>query len=216
MTRTVRTWLLLLLLAVVVNLPLVHSTWTDARVEGAGADVTAQVTGHRESGSDHWVSFMFSEEVDPEQRTWTAEVDEDTYDDAVASGEIGVRVVEDDPAAYRVDGEVESNAVLFATIVADIVLLIAFLLFWRFRGRLGHVRADLRAVALEDVVRCPPGVLLDRLHAEDYLIQGEVHETGPDSVVLDLGNRLVVVLLDGHANPVGYQQSAQVRARMIG
>ena len=216
MTRSVRSWLLLLLLAVVVNLPLVHSTWTDARVEGSGTDVTAQVTGNRQTGAQHLLSFTFSEEIDPEQRTWTAQVDEDAYDAAVTSGEIGARVVEGDPAAYRVDGAVESNAVLVATLIADLVLVIAVLLFWRFRGRMGHLRAELRAVALEDVERCPPGMLLTRLHAEDYLIQGEVLEVAPDSIVLDLGNRRVVVLLDGHANPVGHQQSAQVRARMVG
>lgn len=216
MTRRVRTWLVLLLLVVVVNLPLVHSTWTDVRIDGSGVDVTAQVTGDDVRDGTHWISFTFPEKIDAEQRKWTAEVDRSTYDDAVASGVIGVRVVEDDPAAYRVDGAVEGDAVLVATLVADLVLLLAGLLFWRFRGRMGHLRAELRAIALEDVERCAPGTVLDRMHGEDYLIQGEVLEVGPDRVVLDLGNRRAVVLLDGHANPVGHQQPARVRARMIG
>ena len=41
-------------------------------------------------------------------------------------------------------------------------------------------------------------------------------EKSDDSVVLDLGDRRVVVELDGFANPVGYQQPAQVVGRMIG
>jgi hypothetical protein len=34
-------------------------------------------------------------------------------------------------------------------------------------------------------------------------------------VVLDTGEREVVVVLDGHQNPVGYQQPAQVRGRVL-
>jgi hypothetical protein len=129
---------------------------------------------------------------------------------------IGVRVVEDDPSTYRVDGAVAGDAVLVTTLVVDAVLVGGLLLFRRFRGRLGHVRAGLRAVALADVEPGPPGSLLDRIHGEDYLIQGEVLRLEPGKVVLDLGNRTVEVLLDGHANPVGHQQPARVRARMIG
>jgi hypothetical protein len=205
--------LILLLLVVVVNLPLVHSTWTEARVDRSGVDVTATVTGHRVVGTEHVVAFTFPEDVDPEQRTWDAQVDETTYDDAVASGEIGVRVVEDDPSAYRADGAVESNVLLVVTGVVDVLLLLVGLLLWRYGGRM---RAQLRAVALEDVERCPPEVLLERLHGEDYLVRGEVLEVAEGKVVLDLGNRTIEVYLDGHRNPVGYQQPAQVRARMIG
>ena len=215
MTRRVPTWLVLILLVVVVNLPLAHSTWTSSRVEGSGVDVTAQLTGHEVRDGGHWVEFTFPEKIDPDQRTWTAEVDQAAYDAAVAAGEIGVRVLEDDPSAYQVDGAVKGNGVLVITLVVDIVLLIALLFLWRYRGRVGPRRAELRAIALEDVVRCAPGVLLDRIGGEDYLIQGEVVELEPGAMVLDLGNRRVVVLLDGHANPVGYQQPAQVRARMI-
>ena len=211
----VRTWLVLLLLVFVVNLPLVHSTWTDSRVQRSGVDVTATVTDEQVAGSVHRISFTFPEDIDPEQQTWTADVDPDAYADAVSSGEIGVRVLEDDPSAYQVDGAVESNAVLVATLVADAALLMAALLFWRYRGRIRPRRSELMAVALEDVERCAPEVLLERIAGEEYLIQGEVVEIGPDRVVLDLGNRHVVVLLDEHTNPVGYQQPARVRARLI-
>lgn len=213
MTRARRRWaLLLLLMVLVVNLPLVHSTWTGSRIEGSGVDVTGTVTDHRESSAGHLLSFTFPEEIDPEQRTWQAEVDEATYDDAVDSGRIGVRVLEDDPAAFRADGSVESKAPLVATLLADLVLVLLALLVWRFAGRM---RAQLKAVALEDVERSEPGILLERLRGEDYLVRGKVLEIEPDRILLDLGNRTIVVLLDGWENPVGHQQPAQVRARMV-
>jgi hypothetical protein len=44
-------------------------------------------------------------------------------------------------------------------------------------------------------------------------VSGEVLERDDHEVVLDLGDRLVRVVLDGHANPIGHQQPAQVRVR---
>lgn len=210
-----RTAFALLLLAVLVNLPLVHSTWTDAKVERSGVEVSATLVAHDDT--DRRVSFTFSEDVDPDQRTWSVELDETAYADAVESGSLDVRVLEDDPAAYRVDGAVESRVPLVATIVADLLLLVVGLLLWRAGGRVRtRLRSRLQAVALGDVERCKPEILLERLQAEDYLVRGEVLEVGADRVVLDLGNRTIEVLLDGHANPVGHQQAAQVRARMVG
>ncbi|HYF71703.1 MAG TPA: hypothetical protein VD864_02720 [Nocardioides sp.] len=204
-----RSAFLLLLLAVVVNLPLAHSTWTDARIERSGVEVSATLAEH----DDGHLTFTFPAEVDPEQRTWSAEVDDEAYAEAVETGRVEVRVLEDDPSAYRATGAVESLVPWVATAAADVVLVLLGLLMWRFSGRF---RVGLRAVALGDVERCPPGILLERQQAEDYLVRGEVLEIGPDRVVLDLGNRTIEVLLDGHRNPVGHQQAAQVRARMIG
>lgn len=203
--------LLLVLLAFVVNLPLLHSTWTESRVQARGVDVTATVVD--ESARDgSWLAFTFPEDVDPELQTWHAEVDDETYAEAQRTGEVQVRVLEDDPAAFRVEGEEQSSVVLVFTLVADAILLLLFLLMWRSSGRL---RGQLQAIALEDVERGEAGVLLERLQGEEYLISGDVLEIEPGRVVLDLGNRSVVVLLDGHANPVGYQQSARVRARLL-
>ncbi|WP_243058358.1 hypothetical protein [Nocardioides sp. SR21] len=212
MNRSKRNSLLLLVfLAVVVNLPLLHSTWTDSRVQADGVDVTATVTdGSTQDGS--WVTFRFPEDIDPDQQSWHAEVDQETYDEAQRTGELQVRVLEDDPAAFRVDGQVESSIVLVFTLVADLILLLVFVLLWRSSGRL---RGQLQAIALQDVERGDADVLLERLQGEEYLISGDVLELEPGRVVLDLGNRSVVVLLDGHANPVGYQQSARVRARLL-
>lgn len=46
-------------------------------------------------------------------------------------------------------------------------------------------------------------------------MRGDVLELGEGVVVLDLGDRTLRVDLDGHRNPVGYQQPAQVRVRLI-
>jgi hypothetical protein len=215
MTRSRRRALLVVaVLAVLVNLPLVHSWYQAQRVRSSGTDVTATVVDHRIlAGDEHWVSFRFPVSIDPDQKGWDAEVDAGTYRDAVSSGEITVRVLKGDPSAYRAEGTVDSNVLLVVTLLVDVILVVIVLLVWRYAGRM---RAQLRAVALEDVERCAPETLLEREHGEDFLIRGEVLARDDHSVTIDLGNRSVVVLLDGHANPVGHQQPAQVRARLIG
>jgi hypothetical protein len=210
--RRTRYVLVLVLAAVLVNLPLLHATWTDQRVDRSGVDVTATVTDHRTVGGQHLLTFTFPDDIDPDGRSWTADVDDATYDRAVDAGEIEVRVVEDDPAAYRADGQVGSTAVLVVTLIADAVLLLVVLLLWRYGGRR---RPQLQAIAVEDVERCPPGVALDRIEGETFLVRGEVAEVADDRVVIELGDRSVLVLLDGHRNPVGHQQAAQVRARLV-
>ena len=205
--------LVIVLLAVVINLPVVHSAWQRHRIESSGTDVTATVVDDRVVvGDRHLLSFRYPGDVDPDHATWEAEVDKDTYDDAVASGELRVRVLEDDPSEYRAEGAADSRLPLVLTLVADAVLVLVGLLLWRYGGR---TRPQLRAIALADVERAEPEVLLERMHGEDFLVRGAVLEVGDDRVVLDLGNRTILVLLDGHANPVGHQQSAQVHARLI-
>jgi hypothetical protein len=208
-----RAALLLLVFAIIVNLPLANRTWNDVRLDRSGTDVTVTVTGHHTTGSALWISFAFPKEIDPDRQTREARVEQRAYDDAVVTGRIGTRVLPGDPSTYRVDGAAGESGLVVATVAADVVVVLVFLLLWRFRGRR---RATLRAVALEDVEPGTPEVLLERERAEDYLIRGEVLEAAADRVVLDLGNRTVEVLLDGHVNPVGPRQAAQVRARMIG
>jgi len=210
--RRTRYLLVLVLAAVLINLPLLHSTWTDQRVERNGIDVHATVLEHRTVGGQHLLSFRFPESVDPDQRSWQADVDETTYDHAVGTGEVGVRVLEDDPSAYRVDGQVTSRSLLVMTLLADVLLVVSALLLWRLGGRR---RPQLRAIAVEDVERCAPGSALDRIEGETYLIRGEVTAVEPGQVVLQLTDRSVLVYLDGHQNAVGYQQPAQVRARLV-
>ncbi|MFC7495612.1 MULTISPECIES: hypothetical protein [unclassified Nocardioides] len=104
------------------------------------------------------------------------------------------------------------SALVVVTLVADVALVVAGLLLWRYDARRPP---QLQAVAVGDVERCPPGAALDRLDEETYLIRGEVAAVADDRVVIEVGDRSVVVMLAGHRNPVGHQQAAQVRARLV-
>lgn len=208
---------MLLLLVALINLPLVHSTWTRWQVGRSGTDVTATLVEDRAtetSGGDRYlVAFRFPEEIDPDQDVWPAEVDQSAYDDAVASGEVRVRVLENRPAAYEVAGQVRSWAGLVVTLLADLFLAMMVLLFWFFGRRTRPL--PLRVAAIGDVERCQPGGVLEQIEGTLYLVRGEVAEIEDGEIVLDLGDQDVVVVLDGHANPVGYQQPAQVRGRLL-
>lgn len=199
----------LVVTALLVNLPLVHSTWTANRIERDGVATTATVTDHGTAGAWQWLEFRLPADVDPAQPTGRVEVDEATYESAVASGELEVRVLPDDPSQYRVDGEAGGGVVVVVTLLVDLVLLVLALLVWRF----GRGRVPLRLLAMEDVRRGPPGAEMSQVAPETYLVRGEVAEIAPDRIVLDLEGRSVEVLLNGYANPVGYQQPAQVHAR---
>lgn len=211
--------LLVVLMVAFINLPLLHSTWTRAKVERSGTVVTATVADHRVTDHDgedrYWLAFTFPEDVDPDQEVWPVEVEEDVYDDAVATERVEVRVLPDSPATFRVEGQQTSGLVLGLTIFADVVIVGMILLTWRFGGSLGRRRPDLRMVATDDVRLCKPGSELERV-GDLWLAKGEVLERTDDTVVLDLGDRRVVVELAGYANPVGYQQPAQAVGRMIG
>ena len=213
---TVRGWLLIAMVAMLVNLPMVHSTWTQWRVARSGTDVTARVADTMElppvDDPEYVVAFAFPQQVDPQQRRWTARVDRPAYERAVDERTIRVRVLEGRPAAYRAEGQVTSSLGLVITLLADLGLLLMVLFAARHRGRF---RPPLRLVAIGDVERCAPASRLERMEGDLYLVRGEVTEIHDDHIVLDLGDHNVAVLLDGHTNPVRHQQPAQVRGRMI-
>lgn len=209
--RRVSQVLLVLLFAAMINLPFLHSTITTWRVERSGEDVTATVTDQRDE--DRMLEFTFPRDVDPDQARWTAVVDETTYDEATRAGVVTVRVLPGHPGSYRAEGQVTGRVGLVLTLFADLALLVCAWLLLRHRGRL---RPELRMVALEDVQRCRPGALLDRIDGVVYDVCGEVLEIDGDEIVLEVGDRRVRVFLDGHANPVGYQQPARVTGRMVG
>lgn len=202
--------LAVLLLIVVVNLPFVHGAWVGHDVERHGVDVTATVTASRASGDDGGlVDFRFDQQVDPDQDTWTAALEADAYDDATATKTIQVRVVPGSPNRYRVAGEQGAGVLMVLTVVADVFLLLALVLVWRRRPA-----GLLDLVALEDVSRARPGGRLDRLSPTTYVVTGEVSAIEADAVVLDVGTQHVRIQLGGFDNPVGYEQPAQVRARL--
>ena len=208
-------WLLTAVVIALVNLPLVHSTWTRWSVERSGVEVAAEVTEARNLGSAEtpswWLSYRLPEAIDPEQAIWSAEVDAAAYEKAEEAGTVPVRVIEGRPATAIVEGRVRSSAGLIGTLAADAVLLAMLLLLWRFRGR---GRREVETVeALEDVSLARPGASWEDLGDGTVRVTGEVLERDEHEVVLDLGDKLVRVVLDRHANHVGYQQPAQVRVR---
>jgi hypothetical protein len=126
-------------LVVLVNLPLAMSWWTNARVESSGVDVTTTVTAARNLGTGEeprwWLSWRFPQDVDPEQGTWAAEVDRETWEAAESTGTLTVRVLEGEPSRHTAEGEVRSYAGLWTTLVADVVLVAVLLLVRRSRRR---------------------------------------------------------------------------------
>ncbi|WP_170219362.1 hypothetical protein [Nocardioides litoris] len=197
-------------LLALVNLPLVHGAWTDRQVRVAGVDVVAEVTATEDApGPGGLVDFRFAPDVDPDQATWRAALEQPAFARAVDDGTVEVRVVPGDPRRYLVEGAQGTGLLLVLTGFADVVLLLALVLVVRRRGG-----GPLRLVALEDVTRARPGGRLEEVDEATYLVVGEVSVRELDAVVIDTGARSVRVELDGHANPVGYEQPAQVRARL--
>lgn len=218
MSSRIRTLLVLAVLAAVINLPIAHGAWTDARLDRDGVEVTATVADHGtlppEDDPKHFLEFRYPDEIDPDGGLWSVGVSRATYDAAVASERVEVRVLPGSPATFRVDGQQTAGLVLGLTLFADVILGGLALLTWRFGGRLGR-RPELRMVATDDVQRCRPGSELERV-GDLWVAKGEVVERSDDTVVLDLGDRRLVVELGGYTNPVGYQQPAQAVGRMIG
>ncbi len=69
-------------------------------------------------------------------------------------------------------------------------------------------------MATEDLERCPPGSVLDQVDRLRFVVCGEVEQIEDGAVVLDLGDRRVRVILDGHHNPAGYQQPVRATGTM--
>jgi len=211
-----RKWLTALLIAFiafVINFPLAHSTYLRWQVERSGVDVVAEVTETREVGGDLLVVFTVPGDGRREPfENAVAEVDAATYDRARRTQELEVRVLRDDGGAFIVEGQVTTRLGLGITVVADLFLVAMVVFMLRFRA---VMRVELVLRATEDLERCPPGSQLDRISELRYVVRGEVTELGDDQVVLDLGDRRVRVLLDGYANPAGYQQPVRAVGYMV-
>ena len=217
MTRT--RIFLVLILVVVINLPLVGSTIQGWQVEKSGKPTVASLTNYEKLGSDddpkYWLAFVFDKSVDKKQQTWIAQVDRATYERAQSTHQVQARVVPGHPSSYRVDGQVRGKVGLVVTILADLALLGFVLLAFRY-GRKRTKPSVLRVAAIEDLTRGPMEPVMEQVEGDLYLVRGEVLKLDEHEVWIDAGTTVVIVILDGHANPVGYQQPAQVRGRLVG
>ncbi|GAB3244723.1 hypothetical protein [Nocardioides dilutus] len=211
-----RKWLsvaLVAFIAFVINFPLLHSSFLRWQVERSGVDVVAEVTETRELGGDLLVVFTVPGDGRREPfENAVAEVDSATYEEARETKQLDVRVLSDDGGSFIVEGQITSRLGLVVTVLADVFLVAMVVLMLRFRGAL---RVELVLRATEDLERCPPGSRLDRISGLRYVVSGEVAELGDEEVVLDLGDRRVRVLLDGYANPAGYQQPVRAVGYMV-
>ena len=217
MSTRLKSVLWLVLLVVVINMPLVQSTLTRRNVEQNGTEVTATLVEHDVLGdaSDpaYWISYRLPKDVDPDQLPWAREVERTAYDEAVASGQVTVRMIEGSPETARVEGQYVSRAGLYITLAADLLILALVLLLWRF-GRYGRPE-PLRLEAVGDVTMAEPGDAIEEDPSGTVTVRGEVQEIDGHVVVLDTGSRRAVVVVDGHEVRVEVGQQGQVPGRRV-
>jgi hypothetical protein len=206
--------ILVVLALLVINVPYGLHEWTLHRAATDGVPVTAAVVGVNAAGSDAVISFRFPRSVDEKQKVRTVKVPADVGRRAAQSRHLEVKVLEGNPDAFHVDGQVRSWAALVLVLVADALMVLMLLLSWRFGGRLR--RPTLIGIAVEDVGPGDPESLLDKQEDGTYVIGGEVAQTGPSSLVLRLRDRDVEINLRDHQNPIAIGQWARVRALLVG
>lgn len=128
------------LAVVLVNLPMVRAAYSDWRLDTHGQPTIATVTDSRAVDDDgdrrYFLAYQLSEDADPEQRAYTAEVDRSTYQRARSSEELEVSFVPGHPTSNRATGRVDpGNLALYLTIAADLALVgFVALMLWS-RGR---------------------------------------------------------------------------------
>jgi len=208
--------MVVVMLALLINLPLLQTTYNRWEVERSGSDVSATLVDDEVVGEDtlaYFLSYRLPEDVDPGQSVWPVRVDQAAYDDAVAGGQVTVRVLEGDPSRAVADGQVVGRAGLVATLALDGALLAILGLVWRF-GRYGRPEL-LRIEAVGDVTGGLPGGAIVESSDGLLTVRGRVVEITDDDVVLDTGDRRVVVVLDGRRVLVDLHECGQVPGRRL-
>lgn len=129
-----RRLLLLVVVAVLVNLPWVHEAYVDHRISAEGRDVRARVVKHQSVRGRDFVSYRLPSTVDPGRRTYGARLDATHFADAVRTGVLEVRVVPGHPSENRPAGEVGSDVFVVIALVGDLILgLVIAVAWWRRR-----------------------------------------------------------------------------------
>ena len=213
-TARTRRLVFVVVMLVVLTFPLVSTLVTRARVERTGVDVTATVLETTRNGDSYLVAFRLPEEIDADQRNYSAEVDQASYDKAAASRQIRVRVLEDDPLAHLVEGEIHSKAPYVTVAVADTIVLVVGL-WW---VKVGRRRPTVRLRANGPLEPADPDEVgsLARQPDDAFEVVGIVLSADDGEVVVDVGERRVVVTLAGYENPVPVGSPVRARGPMIG
>ena len=205
---------LVLLALLVINVPYGLYEWQQHRLSTSGDQVTATVVDVSDRGDSADLAFRFPASVDQEQKVRTVRVDHDVALQAARTQQVRVRILDGNPDAFHVDGQVRSRGGLVLTLVADSLILLMIVLSWRLGGRIR--RPTLVGIAVEDVQRGDEGSLLDKQGDGTYLINGEVASADDTSFVMALRDRDVEIHLRDHENPVEVGQRARVRAQLVG
>ncbi len=114
-----------------VNLPFAHETLTNRKISSSGREVEATVVKTGSINGRHLVDYRLPGSLDPERTVFSGRVDDPTFELARETKVIAVRVVPDDPSANRPVGEVRSRVFTVVALVADLLFLVAAVLFLR-------------------------------------------------------------------------------------
>lgn len=131
--------LLLVLVVFLVNLPAVYGGWTDHQLASRGRDVEGVVIHARQIGDRYLVDYRLPAEFDRARTTFSASVDEPTYETARRTDRLAVRVLPGRPGANRPDGLVPSSLFTVIAITADLVLVLIAVLAWYRRRHPGDM-----------------------------------------------------------------------------
>ena len=146
---------LVLLLAALVNLPLVHGAWLGHRLDEDGVTTDATVV----EAQDGLVVLRMPADVDAGESEFAVRLSDDAADGVDEGDTVRVRVLPDDPGTFEAAGQA-GNGLLYGLVGFADVVLAGFLLLL-----LAHRRRDpgtLRLVATADVERARPGSSLER------------------------------------------------------
>lgn len=147
-------WLAFVLVALVVNLPVVQGWRADRQLERDGVTVRAEVVDSVLLDSDAEARPVVAFELPATSgddraagTRWAVEVDQATYDRALREGMLDVRVLPGRPGVFEVPGAVRSHVGVVLTLVVDAVLV----------GILVALRRRRRAAASVPDTGTPPG-----------------------------------------------------------
>lgn len=203
--------------ALLINLPVAHTAWTRHRLAENGINTSVEVIDAEGVPDDDpevfFVTYKFSEDIDPEQNEFSTEVDEETFTYAETSDQLQVRYLEGKPGAHVVEGQVTRRFQLVLVALGDLALLAFFILYLKF-GRRDNV---IRLLATSDIERSRSAAYgLSQVSGDEWVVTGEITKIVDDVVTMVThGNQEVQVTLGEHESLVGYQQPCQVRGREL-